>query len=137
MSERGRTSKGEGEGRAGTKGEEREGTKGTRGKRTAEREAEQQRQKELADQDAATDGNLVESPVTEPQDLGREEGEVMWRASKKQVNGANKSLKQKESLRIDTSESTRWRLYPLDINAAKKDSSSPLALCSDDGPQYR
>ena len=79
----------------------------------------------MADQDAATDGNLVKSPVTEPQDLGHEEGEVMenGEASEKQVNGANKSLKQKESLRIDTSESTREWLYPLDINAAKKDSS--------------
>ena len=93
----------------------------------AEREAEEQRQKELADQDAATDGNFVESPVTDPQDLEPEEGEVMenGEASEKQINGANKSLKQKESLRIDTSESTRRRLYPLDINAAKKDSSSP------------
>ena len=93
----------------------------------AEREAVEQRQKELADQDAATDGNFVESPVTEPRDLEPEEGEVMenGEASEKPINGTNKSLKQKESLRIDTSESTRRRLYPLDINAAKKDSSSP------------
>jgi len=54
------------------------------------------------------------------------EGEVIENGvSEQPVNGANKSLKQKESLRIDTSESAKRRLIPLDINAAKKNSSSP------------
>jgi len=93
----------------------------------AERQAEEQRQKEAADQDASNEANLVDSPANELQDLEPEEGEVIenGEVSEQPVNGANKSLKQKESLRIDTSESAKRRLIPLDINAAKKDSSSP------------
>ncbi|KIM52875.1 hypothetical protein SCLCIDRAFT_482059 [Scleroderma citrinum Foug A] len=96
-------------------------------KELAEQQAEEQRLKEAADQDASNEGNLVDSPANELQDLEPEEGEVIenGEVSEQPVNGASKSLKQKESLRIDTSESAKRRLIPLDINAAKKDSSSP------------
>ncbi|KAL4079170.1 hypothetical protein J3A83DRAFT_4207610 [Scleroderma citrinum] len=83
----------------------------------AEREAEEQRQKEAVEQDASHDGTVVSSPIDETKELEPEEGEV--------VEHGEVSEQQKESLRIDTSESARRKLVPLDINAAKKDSSSP------------
>ncbi|KAI6007609.1 hypothetical protein F5J12DRAFT_82422 [Pisolithus orientalis] len=89
----------------------------------AEREAEQQRQEE-AEAEAQKQSDIVESPTQESLEV--EDGEVLENGeevSEPQVNGAGKS--QKESLRIDTSEFARRRPGPLDINAAKKDSSAP------------
>ena len=95
-------------------------------KELAERQAEEQRLKEAADHGASNEGNLVDSPADELQDLEPEEGEVIenGEVSEQPVNGASKSLKPKESLRIDTSEPAKRRLI-VDINAAKNDNSSP------------
>ncbi|KAI6029329.1 hypothetical protein BKA83DRAFT_4217320 [Pisolithus microcarpus] len=93
-------------------------------KERAEREAERQRQE--AEAETQKDGDIVESPTQEPLEV--EEGEVIENGEvfEPQINGAsNLSKSQKESLRIDTSELARRRPGPLDINAAKKDSSAP------------
>ncbi|KAI6106519.1 armadillo-type protein [Pisolithus croceorrhizus] len=94
-------------------------------KERAEREAERQRQEE-AEAETRKDGDIVESPIQESLEI--EEGEVVENGEvfEHQINGAsNLSKSQKESLRIDTSEVARRRPGPLDINAAKQDSSAP------------
>ncbi|KAH7883298.1 hypothetical protein F5I97DRAFT_1939113 [Phlebopus sp. FC_14] len=103
-----------------------------------ERDAEEQRQKEaLEREDAQLEAEEAQDTVESPVEESRvpEEGEVLENGelSEPHVNGDSaKSIKaQKEILRIDTSsmpppsELPRRRPGPLDINAAKKDSSAP------------
>ncbi|KAI6046367.1 hypothetical protein EDC04DRAFT_2876735 [Pisolithus marmoratus] len=84
----------------------------------AEREAERQRLEEAETETLKASDILLEV----------EEGEVIENGEvvEPPVNGASDPARnQKESLRIDTSELARRRPGPLDINAAKKDSSTP------------
>lgn len=95
----------------------------------AKKEAEQ-RQLEEQENEAALEsrriGDKLESSLDELQEP--EEGEVIESEgiTESQVHSALRTSKtQKESLRIDTTELSRRRPGPLDITAARKDSSTP------------